>query len=185
MVASMQIDSLIDELIGREGGYVDHPADRGGPTRWGITQQVALAYGYAGDMHELPRETAEAIYRERYWSGPGFAQVAARAPAIANELLDTGVNMGPGTATRFLQRALNVLNRRASAYPDIAVDGALGRMTLLALDMLLERRGADGERVLLGMLNAQQSVRYIELAERDPTQEEFQFGWQLQRVAMP
>lgn len=30
----MDIDSLIDEVIGREGGYANHPADRGGPTRW-------------------------------------------------------------------------------------------------------------------------------------------------------
>jgi len=36
---------LIDRVIGVEGGYADHPADRGGPTRWGITQAVARAYG--------------------------------------------------------------------------------------------------------------------------------------------
>ena len=27
------IDALIDDLIAREGDYVHHPADRGGPTR--------------------------------------------------------------------------------------------------------------------------------------------------------
>ena len=39
----MQIDSLIDEVIDREGGYVNHPADKGGPTRWGVTEAVARA----------------------------------------------------------------------------------------------------------------------------------------------
>ena len=42
------IAATIDALIEREGAYSDHPADRGGPTRWGITEQVARAYGYYG-----------------------------------------------------------------------------------------------------------------------------------------
>ena len=31
----MDVDNLIDGVIGREGGYSNHPADRGGATRWG------------------------------------------------------------------------------------------------------------------------------------------------------
>jgi hypothetical protein len=45
---------LIDELIAREGGYVAQPADKGGPTRYGISRAVARAHGYAGDMAALP-----------------------------------------------------------------------------------------------------------------------------------
>ena len=48
-------DALIDAVIDREGRYVNHPADRGGPTCWGITQAVARAEGYAGSMRDLPR----------------------------------------------------------------------------------------------------------------------------------
>ena len=51
----MDVNELIDELIEREGGYVNHPSDRGGPTRFGITEAVARAHGYAGAMAELPR----------------------------------------------------------------------------------------------------------------------------------
>ena len=57
------IDELLDKLIDREGGYVANPADRGGPTRFGITEAVARAHGYRGVMAELPREEAVAIYR--------------------------------------------------------------------------------------------------------------------------
>ena len=46
----MDVDQLIDAVIDREGGYVDHPADKGGPTRFGITQAVARAHGYAEAM---------------------------------------------------------------------------------------------------------------------------------------
>lgn len=175
-------EALIAALIEREGGYRDHPADRGGPTCWGITEQVARAHGYRGDMRELPRSFAEGIYRERYWTGPRFDQVATRSTVLAEELLDTGVNMGPQTATRFLQRALNVLNRRAHAYPDITVDGAIGRMTLFALDQFIARRGIEGIGVLIRAINGLQGCRYIEIAEADQSQEDFTYGWLLNRV---
>ena len=50
------IDALIDALIEREGGYVHHPADKGGATCFGVTEAVARANGYVGDMRFLPRE---------------------------------------------------------------------------------------------------------------------------------
>src|SRR5215510_7555926 len=107
----MEVDELIEELIEREGGYVDHPADRGGPTRFGITEAVARAHGYAAEMADLPRDEAAAIYRRLYWLRPKFDQVAKRSPRIAGELFDTGANMGPSVAATFLQRALTALNR--------------------------------------------------------------------------
>ncbi|HEX5258441.1 MAG TPA: glycosyl hydrolase 108 family protein, partial [Sphingomicrobium sp.] len=54
----MDVDTLIDGLIDREGGYADNPADKGGPTCFGITQAVARANGYCGPMRQLPREEA-------------------------------------------------------------------------------------------------------------------------------
>ena len=141
----MDVDELIDDVIGREGGYSNHPADRGGPTRWGITEAVARAHGFAGDMRALPREEAAAIYRRIYWLRPGFDRVAEIAPRIAAELFDTGVNMGPEVAAGFVQRALNALNRGASDYPDIAVDRRIGETTLAALRGFIARRGGSGE----------------------------------------
>lgn len=179
----MKVDDYIDALIAREGGYVDHPADRGGPTNWGITEQVARAFGYHGRMQDMPRALAKSIYLERYWEAPKFNLVNEHSAPVAEELLDTGVNMGTGVAARFLQRALNVLNADGKHYPDIAVDGAIGRVTIAALRAYLGARGKDGHVVLLRALNAQQAVRYIELAEARPSQEAFVHGWLLHRVA--
>lgn len=178
----MDIDSLIDAVIEKEGGYTDHPADRGGPTRWGVTEKVARAHGYAGPMRSFPAERAAVIYRKLYWQRPRFDQVAERAPLIAAELFDTGVNMGPRVATGFLQRALNALNRGASDYPDVAADGRIGPATLGALDGFLARRGNAGERVLLKAIEALQGERYVRLAESKPANEAFLYGWLANRI---
>ncbi len=163
------VDTLIDALIEREGGYANHPADRGGPTRFGITEAVARAHGYGGPMALLPREEASAIYRRLYWLRPRFDAVARRSAQVAAELFDTGANMGPGVASTFLQRALTALNRNGRDYPDLVPDARVGTRTLAALDAFLAIRGqAGGETVLLRALEALQGERYLRLAEKRP-----------------
>jgi lysozyme family protein len=182
----MSIDAMIEALVAREGGYSNNPADRGGPTNYGITEQVARASGYRGDMRLMPRQVAEAIYKARYWQQPHFDQVADRSKAIAEELFDTGVNMGVGTAVKFLQRLLNGLNRGGKDYPDMTVDGDLGGTTLGCLTAFLNQRGKPpGEVVILRGLNCLQGARYIELSEKRQQNETFLYGWLLNRVSAP
>jgi lysozyme family protein len=183
MMTKMQaIESLIDDVIGREGGYSNHPADRGGATRWGITEAVARAHGYRGDMRSFPREEAVAIYRRLYWVKPGFDEIAARAPQIAAELFDTGVNMGPTTATTFLKRALNALNRGEADYSDIGTTPIVDAPTLVALEAFLKKRTPNGENVLMKAIEALQGERYIHLAEARPANEAFLYGWLANRI---
>jgi lysozyme family protein len=177
------IDRLIDALIEREGGFVSHPADKGGPTCFGITEAVARAHGYAGPMRLLPREEAATIYERLYWLRPRFDEIARRSWRLAAELFDSGVNMGPAVAVTFLQRALTALNRNASDYPDLTPDGRVGPATLAALDAFLARRGrSSGETVLLRALEALQGERYLRLAERRPANEAFLYGWLANRI---
>ena len=182
----IDVDRLIDDLLEREGGYVNHPADKGGATCFGITEAVARAHGYRGAMRELPREEAAAIYRRLYWLRPGFDAVQGRSVRVAAELFDTGVNMGPAVAATFLQRALTALNRNAGDYPDLVPDGRIGPATLAALDTFLAIRGkAGGETVLLRALEALQGERYLRLAERRPANEAFLYGWLANGVGEP
>jgi len=181
---TVNVEQLIGRVIGVEGGYSNHPSDRGGATKWGVTEQTARAFGYPGDMRVFPRETAVEIYRKRYWTDPRLDRVAEQCPALAAELFDTGVNMGPGTAVKFLQRALNVLNRRGRDWPDMAVDGALGSITLNALATFIEHRGAAGETALIKACDALQCVRYIELCEARAANEDFAYGWIANRVGL-
>ncbi len=96
------IDLMIYDPIAREGDFVDHPAHKGGPTRWGITEGVARRFGYMDRMERLPQDVAVAIYQRQYWHAPDFDKVAQIAPKLSVELLDTGVNKGTGTAICFL-----------------------------------------------------------------------------------
>jgi lysozyme family protein len=179
----VNVDELIDGLIDREGGYVNHPSDRGGPTNFGITEAVARAHGYSGSMRNLPRSEAAAIYKRLYWLRPRFDQVERRSEAVAAELFDSGVNMGPSVAATFLQRALSALNRDRQDYADLVPDGRIGPATLAALDRFLELRGKrKGETVLLKALDALQGERYIRLAERRPANEAFLYGWLANRI---
>ena len=183
--APLGVEHLVEALIDREGGFVNHPADRGGPTCFGITEAVARAHGYGGAMRDLPRAEAEAIYRRLYWLRPRFDQVARRTPRLAAELFDTGANMGPAVAATFLQRALTALNRSARDYPDLVPDGRIGDTTLAALDRFIAVRGASGgETVLLRAMEALQGERYLRLAERRPANETFLYGWLANRIGL-
>lgn len=179
---TMNVDELIEAVIEHEGGYVDHPLNRGGATNWGITEGVARRQGYTGVMRALPKNDAAAIYKRLYWLAPRFDAVAERAPKLAAELFDTGINMGTGSASGFLQRALNALNREAADYPNLRVDRQIGSATLAALDAFLNKRGRAGEGVLLKALDALQGAHYLHIAEARPSQEVFVYGWLANRI---
>lgn len=182
------IDQIIERIIAEEGAaYTDDPRDAGGPTKYGITQRALAAWrGHSvspEDVRALTMNEAAKIYRNTYFVKPGFNKVFDVSPAIAAELTDTGVNMGPAVAATFLQRALNAFNNGGKSYADIAADGVIGDGTISALRAFLNKRGADGEVVMLRTLNALQASRYIELAEKRAANEAFVFGWILNRVS--
>jgi len=185
MAGSKLIDDMVEATIGKEGGYSNHPADRGGPTRWGITERVARRHGYRGDMRQLPRDEAKRIYLQEYLIDPGFAAVAEISPAVAEELFDTGVNMGPDVPARWFQEWLNALNDGGKLYADIAEDGDIGPGTLSALRSLRRARGAgQADLVLLRGLNADQGARYKQLARSRRANEAFVHGWLRTRVGL-
>jgi lysozyme family protein len=176
-------DALFDEVIERrvrpnEGGYVNHPSDRGGPTIHGITEAVARAFGYAGPMKAMTWPQAVEIYRARYWTQPRFHLIAPISAPIAGWMLDTGINMGTSVPVSMGQRLLNALNERGRTYPDLTVDGNAGAMTRFALAELIRRRGQEPvDRLLPRALAGLQLGRYLGIMEGDVTQEDFGWGW--------
>lgn len=172
-----------DYTVAIEGGFSDDPKDSGGATKYGITEAVARAFGYTGRMQDLSLPDARRIYRAKFWDAMRLDEIASISEVIALELFDTGVNQGTGAAGTYLQRALNALNQEGKLYPDVTVDGAIGRMTVAALREYMGRRGKDGELVMRRALNALQGAFYIGLAEQRSKDEAYVYGWLLNRVA--
>lgn len=175
---------IIDDIIEREGDYSDHPADKGGPTRWGITERTARAHGYTGDMRAFPRSHAVKIYTRDYIEGPGFDKVLTESTRIGEEMIDTGVNMGVSVPGPWLQRVLNALNQPMHSFEPLVVDGKIGPATIGALRKVIERRGRDGEVVIVRALNCLQGVRYLEITEKRPANRAFYYGWMHNRVSV-
>jgi lysozyme family protein len=179
-----RVDRIIAEVIDREGGdaYTNNPADPGHGTRFGISERVAREWGYTGPMAAMPREVAQAIYRKRYVIDPAFDQVLAIDPSIGAELVDTGVNCGPGTASIFLQRWLNGFNVAGARYAVLKVDGHIGPTTIAALKAYLQWRGPLGATALLKGLNGSQADYYLTRTEANPSLRQFLQGWINNRV---
>lgn len=174
--------TIINALVEKEKGYVNHPSDRGGPTNWGITEATARRHGYQGRMEDMPRYVAADIYVGTYITQPRFLDVYNIVPAIGMELIDTGVNMGPAVPSKWFQRLLNLFNKQGTYYADIVADGNIGPATLNAFKLYRAVRKEEGDVVFLKALNCLQGARYIELAEKNVTQEDFIYGWVRERV---
>lgn len=101
-------EAALPFILRWEGGFVDHPADPGGRTNKGVTQRVYDAWRRRQgqpqrDVKLIEDAEVHAIYESGYWIPP-------RCDLLAHPLdlvhFDTAVNMGPGRAVRFLQRAV-------------------------------------------------------------------------------
>ncbi|EMY6817461.1 hypothetical protein ABCL21_004479 [Vibrio parahaemolyticus] len=170
-------EKAIHEVIEREGGYVNHPADRGGPTRWGVTERTARKYGYQGDMKDYPVSLAFAVYDVEYWQRLKLDVIGDYSPELAICLFDFGVNSGTSRAAKHLQRLLNALNNRGQYFPDIRVDGGIGTLTLDALQGFHRKRGDEGLEVLTESLNGLRIAFCVGITEDNESQEVFAFGW--------
>jgi lysozyme family protein len=119
---------LVEGVLDREGGYVDHRDDPGGCTNMGIT--IGTLGDWRGekvtcdDVRALTRDEAKEIYHSRYWSA---VRANAMPPGVDVMLFDFAVNAGPGRAAKILQTLL----RKRDAT--LKVDGAIGPRTLAAV----------------------------------------------------
>ncbi len=152
---------IIGEIIKREGGFVDHPSDKGGPTNFGITLRTLRTWRgqpvTREDVRTLTKAEARQIYAERYIQRPKFDKIADAR--LREHVIDCGVLSGPRTAAKWLQKAAGVTD-----------DGAIGPLTLAAVN------GGDTHT-----LNTKVAVLRIRsmgrIMTRDHSQAAFALGW--------
>jgi len=125
------VRTLADEIVAREGGFVNDPDDPGGATNFGVTLGTMRRLGLdltgdgqvsEADVRALSREQAVEIFLEHYFRRPG---IAALPEALQPSVFDMYVNAG-GNAVRILQRLLIAMGF------DLAVDGVIGPQTIRA-----------------------------------------------------
>lgn len=171
------IAAIIGAVFALEGGYVDDPLDRGGATNHGITERVARQHGYRGHMRDLPQLKAYQIYEADYIRKPGYIPLVEIDPVVAEEVIDTAVNMGPTVASRFFQTAVN-----ATCNTSLTVDGKIGPATTSAWRSCRAAHGALACVTMLDRLDALQLARYHAIVRANPSQRRFLRGWTNHRI---
>jgi lysozyme family protein len=168
---------IIGAVVALEGGFVDHPNDPGGATNWGITERVARECGYTGRMKDMPRSFAVDCYDRKYVRKPGFLPLVAINAAVAEEVIDTGVNMGPARPTRFFRRAVNeVCGTTLPIVPN------MDAVTVNAWGDCRANLGSVACVRMLDSLDGQQRAEYDRLVRVNPKLRVFYRGWINHRI---
>ena len=165
----MTIDDMIQDVLRREAGFVNDPADHGGATNHGVTQAEYSAYlgreATVDDVRNMPVEDAIAIFRQSYFLGP---HIDTLPEPIQPQTFDICVNTGASRAFKIVQKACNGVGQSC------AVDGELGAETIQAATAACE---PDGGAALSNEMVNQRLAFYTAIVARDRTQARFLKGW--------
>ena len=161
---------MIAEVIAREGGYVNHPADRGGATNYGITQATYSDYlgrrASVEDVRAITQEIATEIYYTRYYLQP---RIDALPPEIQPIMLDMCVHHGVKKAILILQRVINL-----AEVAVVKEDGICGIATQQAA---YKTQAAMGGFLLNALVDERLSL-FHRIIGNNPSQMVFLRGWE-------
>ena len=149
----MVFKEIVRGIIRREGGFVDHPDDPGGQTKYGIAKRSHPEE----DIKNLTKKRAQEIYYDKYW-------VPSKTPYLPHDIQETFfdmvVNMGQRRAVKILQEACN------SKKCGLVVDGLIGKNTIAAAKKI------DPSRLKVFRI-----LFYTDLIRRKPKLKTFIVGW--------
>mgnify|MGYP003113173273 CR=1 FL=1 len=181
------------KTLGHEGGYVHDPHDPGGETYCGITMRdhpdwsgwALIRESFTPPSPEIQQQLEPHVadfYRRHYWDAFGGNDIAAISAEVAQELFDSGVNVGTRKANTWLQASLNVLRRAYSPRPyfdELVEDGKIGPVTVRAFEVIAEN---GDHHDVYKLLNIRQGQHYFDLAKEKPQPyQRYLRGW-LDRV---
>ncbi len=174
-----------------DGSYTNHPGDRGGPTKWGLSllfftspdafewrdlsehHGVALSFPAPADatgIRALTREQAMEVYRACWWDFFGYGRIGDER--CATKIFDMAVNLRRPKAHALAQQA--VVDLRVA---DLVIDGVLGPKTVAGIN-------ACEPKAYLNALCHEHLAFYQRKIDVDPSQAKFKKGW-FARAAWP
>jgi lysozyme family protein len=171
-MATQTIKEIIAAIIKKEGGYVNHPADKGGPTNYGITAMSYAEYFKRqagninkGEIKAVTPQLAEKIYYTLYYVRPGIDLLPEQIQPL---MLDMAVNHGRSGSVKILQTAL----AQAGISAD-NIDGLIGKKTIMAAFKAVQLLG---NHFINDLVNCRLNY-YQEIINTDPSQAVFKDGW--------
>ena len=157
----------IEAVLAEEGGFVDHPADKGGPTNRGVTLRTLEEWRgvpvSAADVRAMELPEAIDIYEANYVRAPRLDDI--KDDALFRYMVDSAVHHGPKRAIKMLQKVIGV-----------TADGIAGPVTLSTVNRL------RGDQVLAA-LRKERVVFMARIVERDVSQVIFLEGWLARAMA--
>ena len=146
--------AFLDAVIKHEGGYVDHPTDPGGKTKYGISKKEYPDL----DIKNLEVEDAKTIYK-RKGGELASAETNYGKNEFAFKMADIGINAGPQTGTEIMQKSLNTLARWHSIEDiDLEEDGKMGPATRIAFNKVIDN--TDNRKRLMDLVVINQKRLY-------------------------
>ena len=149
-------DKAIVKTLAKEGGsrFTDDPVDRGGATKYGISQR---SYPHL-DIRNLTEQQAREIYKRDYWDRVRGDEITSGT--IAENIFDTCVNMGVRTGSRLAQLALDIE----------PADGIIGSQSLAVINQ-------TDEELFISNYTIAKIARYAHICNKDRSQSKFLLGW--------
>lgn len=123
-------EKFAGKLLHLEGGFVNHPKDKGGPTKYGVILATWKEYGHdkdgdgdidIDDIKLLTEEDAKNVAKNIFWDF--FQADKILNQSVAEFIVDWGYNSGRKTVALIVQKLL-----------DVPVDGKFGKITLSVLN---------------------------------------------------
>ena len=99
----MSFETVVHMVLEHEGGYVNHPSDPGGETKYGISKR---AYPDV-DIAELTKDDAADLYKRDYWDRIKGDDLPV---GVACVVMDYAVNSGISRASKALQSVCGIAN---------------------------------------------------------------------------
>lgn len=125
-------------VLKHEGGYVNHPSDKGGPTNKGITQATWNKYALSDTNNEptlenlkkLTDDDATKIYLKRYWEPKGFCKISDERVSLM--IYDWTITSG-GAIKQVQKLLVNEFDQK------ITIDGGIGNETVNSINNIQDQ----------------------------------------------
>jgi lysozyme family protein len=160
-------ERALSYTLENEGGFINDPLDRGGPTKWGITLATLAKWRQRpsglDDIKNLTPAEMQDIYKAWYWAPLGCELIVDST--ISTAMFDIGVVRGIFASAKCAQNVCRKLGANA-----LVVDGHIGPSSIIALNAMPKKE-------FIYSFTTYAETGFRATAEQRPSQRKFLNGW--------